>query len=288
MSIAGVAGQENISTQTAEVTKEDIVVMDATIPPQAQTPSNYIGCCKGRRYWAWMLFILSVGLIIVCFQLGLFEETKHTAEHDDYDRKEYYDELQKLFLPPINSPQAQAVEWLAFQDIPLEGTERPRIWQRFALCVLFFQHGGTLWNTPNGWVGKGVGIHECDWTGVDCSPNTEVTSLRFAAGGSISLTGTSLTTELGFLSSLSFLDVSDQRMAGTIPQEWQQLKNMTTLDLSNNAIRGTIPSFLATFSSLRTLALGGNHFTGKFPANLLGSNTLGMSVQNFLTSSSYG
>jgi hypothetical protein len=158
------------------------------------------------------------------------------AAKDYYDRQGYYEKLLQMFQhPPIlepHSPQGQALEWLGFEDVPIEDIETSRLWQRFALVVWYYSQGGPqLWTLINkdpssGWIEHGPGVHECDWQGVDCDTKMQVIGLRLGGGAGITLTGASLSTELGFLTSLMHFNVSNQRLQGTIPYEWKALTNL--------------------------------------------------------------
>jgi hypothetical protein len=169
------------------------------------------------------------------------------------------------------SPQAQAIEWLAFEDEPLfvvtkESTTTnetnannnngnklynyesylERLEQRYSLVVWYFDQGGPkLWTTINrepssGWINFGADIHECQWKGIDCeyknnkyegddSDGGIVVGVRLSPTLGVVLTGTSLSTELGLLTSLRRLDFSNQRLQGTIPKEWSKLTDLGKL-----------------------------------------------------------
>eukprot|EP00980_Cylindrotheca_fusiformis_P026153 scaffold15472_cov117-Cylindrotheca_fusiformis.AAC.17 len=275
----GLVDQEEMSIP--RIAKDDIAVVDDTVPTQVSVEPETEYCFREKRYFPWIFFTLvtTSAALGVAILLGGFRGS-HRANRDDsafYDREGYYEELQATFLPLTGSPQDQAIEWLAFHDTPLEGNARNHLMQRFALVVFYFTHGGpTTWNSINdsqsGWISHGGGIHECQWRGVDCNSADEVTGLRLPAGEGIALTGSSLASEIGLLTSLQYFDGANQRLQGTIPSEWGSLTNMIMLDLSNNEIRSTIPSFIGAFSNLSSLMLGGNLLTGHFPQTLLESN----------------
>jgi hypothetical protein len=183
------------------------------------------------------------------------------AATTDVNRQDYnYNIVTMLGLPIVmerTSSQARALEWLAFEDEPLfdpqttmapedQDSLRDVLVQRYALVVWYFDQGGpTVWKTLNreassGWIEFGAGVHECNWRGVDCdySDNYDenskersktagiVAGLRLSPVLGLLLTGSSLSTELGLLTGLRRMDFSDQRLRGTIPDEWSALTNL--------------------------------------------------------------
>mmetsp|Transcript_13674 Transcript_13674/g.38498 ORF Transcript_13674/g.38498 Transcript_13674/m.38498 type:complete len:619 (+) Transcript_13674:132-1988(+) len=218
------------------------------------------------------------------------------------DRQDYkYSIVTLLGLPLImerTSPQAQALEWLAYEDEPLfdvskessaeeEDHYKAMLEQRYALVVWYFAQGGpTVWKTINreesaGWIAFGAGVHECDWKGVDCDyDDTEteagiVVGLRLSPALGIVLTGTSLSTELGMLTALRRMDFSDQRLQGTIPDAWASMTNLESFILSKNQLQTTIPEWIGRspkngggWSNLDQLVLDGNSLYGSLPSSL--------------------
>ncbi|CAI0450450.1 unnamed protein product [Linum tenue] len=78
------------------------------------------------------------------------------------------------------------------------------------------------------------------------------------------------TSSLGFirgLTSLSTLVLRDSSIAGTIPSDiWGDYPNLGFLDLSFNRLTGTIPATVFNMSSLTFLFLGNNSLNGTLPA----------------------
>lgn len=205
------------------------------------------------------------------------------------DGHDYKDSIKRLLgLPMVTertSPQARALEWLAFEDEPLfdpssiTPNDRGTMAQRYALVVWYFAQGGpTVWKTLNrdpssGWIESGAGIHECNWRGIDCDyendGNTDagtVIALRLSPALGLVLTGTSLSTELGLLTALRRIDFSDQRLRGKIPDEWMTLTNLETFVLSKNELQSTIPDWIGDWTNLEHLALNGNMLYGTIPS----------------------
>lgn len=61
------------------------------------------------------------------------------------------------------------------------------------------------------------------------------------------------------------LDVTDRRLAGTIPASLEKLGRLRQLKLVNNRIKGTIPEKLCNMQQLTQLELGTNQLTGSIP-----------------------
>ena len=104
-----------------------------------------------------------------------------------------------------------------------------------------------------------------DWRGVNLGGTPRrVTGLHL---GGIWLDG-SIPRELGDLSKLERLDLSNNQLTGTIPSELEGLANLSELHLDGNQLSGTIPPELGRLSSLRSVRLRGNQLTGCIPAGL--------------------
>ena len=99
------------------------------------------------------------------------------------------------------------------------------------------------------------------WSGVTCSSNCLVTTLKL---GSCNLAGT-IPTQLGSMTSMTYLDLSVNSLEGTIPSELSALPITTHLYLSNNSLIGTIPSELSAMTSIQMLNLDSNCLTGTIP-----------------------
>ncbi|KAK3582594.1 hypothetical protein CHS0354_024148 [Potamilus streckersoni] len=69
------------------------------------------------------------------------------------------------------------------------------------------------------------------------------------------------------------LDLSDNKLRGTIPSSLGDLTELEKLDLGGNKLRGTIPGSLGNLSNLKRLDLSGNDLSGSIP-NSLGNLTM--------------
>ena len=64
------------------------------------------------------------------------------------------------------------------------------------------------------------------------------------------------------------LDLSGNRLSGTVPAELGRLANLENLNLAKNRLTGGIPAALGELSSLVYLSLADNQLTGALPMEL--------------------
>jgi hypothetical protein len=231
--------------------------------------------------WICLCFFIIITMLVYGFVSRLFLPNNKNEHVDDpsistepvvssAERQAYLEDLTEFYQVPFlepSSPQEQAMQWLSFHDAPLEIPketdqddaamyQRVRLQQRYALAVWYFAQGGPkLWTAINrdvsaGWMTNGVGIHECDWHGIDCEvmPGMKLQSedeqdtrvvigVRLNTAMGVVLTGTSLSSELGMLTNLRRLDFSSQRLEGSIPDEWKAMTSLgKLLSLSSSCI----------------------------------------------------
>ena len=74
--------------------------------------------------------------------------------------------------------------------------------------------------------------------------------------------------ELGYLSDLQSLRLTNNRFVGEIPPELGDLSNLTSLLLGNNELTGEIPPEIGGLSNLEVLELQGNMLRGEIPPEL--------------------
>ncbi|VVB02136.1 unnamed protein product [Arabis nemorensis] len=68
--------------------------------------------------------------------------------------------------------------------------------------------------------------------------------------------------------SLVFLDLSSNKLAGTLPESLGALRNLQILDLSSNSFTGSVPSSIGNMASLKKLDLSYNAMNGKIAEGL--------------------
>ena len=104
-----------------------------------------------------------------------------------------------------------------------------------------------------------------DWDGVTVGGAPQrVTEINHYGG---QLTG-AIPAELGSLTNLKVLFLSQNQLTGTIPPELAGLSNLEALDLYGNQLTGPIPPDLGNLSELVGLNLSSNQLSGEIPASL--------------------
>jgi len=122
------------------------------------------------------------------------------------------------------------------ETTPLFGSEEaytlPVLEERFALTCLYFSTQGNQWNSKSQWLSP---KSHCTWHGVTCNDAHRV----------------------------SAIDLSSNKLKGSLPSELAILANMKSLVMVTNKVEGTIPSELYhSFSNLETVLLEHNQITG--------------------------
>ena len=132
---------------------------------------------------------------------------------------------------------------------------------RAALLALYNATDGANWANNTGWLSDApIG----QWRGVRTDSGGRVTRLDLSFNR---LTG-SIPAELGSLSNLEWLDLYNNQLTGSIPAELGNLSNLTYLGLANNQLTGSVPEELGNLSNLTGLDLAANQLTGSIPAEL--------------------
>ena len=115
---------------------------------------------------------------------------------------------------------------------------------RATLTALYNSAGGASWTDKTNWGSPTEPLNT--WFGVKVDGNGNVTELALPGNN---LSGP-LPAELGSLTSLTTLDLSDNQLSGTIP-DLSSLTSLTTLNFGDNQLSGTIPDWLSASPSYR-------------------------------------
>jgi Leucine-rich repeat (LRR) protein len=154
----------------------------------------------------------------------------------------------------------KALQWLMIHDdtifssmvINEDKIDAPVFIQRFALVTIFLHFCILDWMVPR--------QHECEWIGVSCAENHNITALNLTstpamaenvtsdANVTAAMLGTTVPVALSYLSnSLLSLDLSQLALKGTIPYAcYQQWNNLQYLNLDQNQLQRFFTPLQAT------------------------------------------
>ncbi|KAH0645151.1 hypothetical protein KY284_033035 [Solanum tuberosum] len=105
----------------------------------------------------------------------------------------------------------------------------------------------------------------CTWSGVSCINDRVVTQLNL---GEKNITGKIPSTIICQLKNLTFIDLSNNNISGTIPVGLKDCSMLQHLDLSNNSLSDRIPGELFRMKQLLSLYLNGNMLSGEMPKQI--------------------
>jgi hypothetical protein len=175
-------------------------------------------------------------------------------------------------LATSDSPQAQAHQWIVFDDnlyskADSEEFDRDDVVQRYVLGVFYFAtNGASTWKN-NSWLIE----HECKnpWTNVYCNDDNRVRAISFGKYSSNSWSHASNHLVYGSLNTVSLVILDTYGLHGMIPSEIGHLSNMENLIIKNEKeLSGSIPSSFGKMSGLRQLGLNHNSLVGSIPPQL--------------------
>ncbi|KAK6134783.1 hypothetical protein DH2020_031453 [Rehmannia glutinosa] len=75
---------------------------------------------------------------------------------------------------------------------------------------------------------------------------------------------------------LMVIDLSDNRLAGELPNCWENMTQLEYLNLANNNFSGEIPRSVGSLFYLETLHIRNNSFSGELPSDLRNCENLGL------------
>ncbi|OAD21982.1 receptor protein kinase-like protein, partial [Candidatus Thiomargarita nelsonii] len=125
-----------------------------------------------------------------------------------------------------------------------------------ALIALYDSTDGENWGYNAGW---NVTNTPCSWFGVGCAGG----HVRAIEVRDNQLSG-SIPSELGNLSNLLLLILSNNQLSGSIPWEFGNLSQLEGLFLNNNQLSGSIPAELANMIDLWNMGMSNNQLSGSF------------------------
>ena len=108
------------------------------------------------------------------------------------------------------------------------------------------------------------GSRDCVWLWGECYEILTTTNLDFSG----TYIGGEIPQEIGQLTSLRFLQLSNCGFTGEIPREIGNLTGLYQLFLNFNELTGPIPSEIGNLTELINLGLDGNQLTGVIPPTI--------------------
>ncbi len=145
---------------------------------------------------------------------------------------------------------------------------------RAALVALYNATGGANWGNNRYWLSDAP-IHL--WHGVQTDENGRVTKLELDHGGrgfGNNLVGV-LPAELGHLTHLEVLKLSNNNLTGPLPAALGNLIKLKVLELYNNDLTGPLPAEIGNLTNLEVLDFYSNfNLSGPLPQSLTGLTRL--------------
>ena len=137
------------------------------------------------------------------------------------------------------------------------------------LLVDFYNRtqGSLLWYNHTGWLEEPV----AQWYGITLDASGRVTHINLPSNN---LVGQLPLSQLDQLPHLQHLDVSSNKLSGTIPKGLGSLTQLEYLDLSHNSLAGELPKELAGQAPLKMLDVGDNQLVGAIPIEFSQITTL--------------
>eukprot|EP00538_Stauroneis_constricta_P002226 CAMPEP_0119547856 /NCGR_PEP_ID=MMETSP1352-20130426/1888_1 /TAXON_ID=265584 /ORGANISM="Stauroneis constricta, Strain CCMP1120" /LENGTH=501 /DNA_ID=CAMNT_0007592917 /DNA_START=114 /DNA_END=1619 /DNA_ORIENTATION=+ len=206
------------------------------------------------------------------------------------------------------TPQKQAYWWLASEDGWKNLSDRDLI-QRYALASFYYatnSRANAQETSPGPWVDAYKWLsdeHTCDWKGIVCDPNKEVTAIKMSENnlsGSLpmelsliaaTITELDLTTNLIHMEhkmydvfesfeNLETLLMDDnylQTYNSGLPWQFKRLVNIEKIRLSYNLLQGQMESTAKVFEhwgKLTHLEIESNYLTGTMPTEIASLSNL--------------
>lgn len=179
------------------------------------------------------------------------------------------------------SPQSKALEWLLYKDpmdLPIQSTNSSTLLERYVMVVLYYSTGGPEWDDQLGFL---TNRSICEWPNinqdestattsneVDCGDRGTVVKIRIGTYGiTIWLSGIWIYVKAPFLTFLVAFPVESNNMNGTIVSELGALSDLEIISLSNGNLHGTLPRSLADPPKLNFIQFVGQQLTGPLPSS---------------------
>ncbi len=169
----------------------------------------------------------------------------------------------------IATTNALAIEWLALEASGLMFVElNGYLVQRFALVAadLSLQGAKTAADAPKN---AQLRINVCGWNGITCDGDGWVTGIKWDYQPKGRNGSGTISPELRLLvGGLTVLDLSNNDLVGTIPEELYKLTKLERLFLFKNNLEGTISSQIEDFDAITHFHLSHNKLSGSIPTEV--------------------
>lgn len=203
-------------------------------------------------------------------------------------------------IPDIDtalSTERLALCWVATSDatgVP------PEQWiQRYLLALVYYYYDDDERVTTAGaetefmnWLSNDS--NECDWDFIECNKDDKVEKLLLT---NIGLQGKIPASYISHFTNLIHLDVSHNKLTGSIPDKLWRMPHLEYLHTLNNNLSGFLSNEISNLSQLRSLMASTNSLTGTIPdlsslTNLekliIGSNAMEGSFPDVSSSTNLG
>lgn len=136
----------------------------------------------------------------------------------------------------------------AYTDVQYSGLE-----------ALYNFTNGQSWTTSTGWRDSALGV--CNWHGVTCDGDSgNVTGLSLSGNGLVG--DVSEASELANVESLVEVDLSSNRLSGSVPLSFGLMPRLTNLDLSENELSFFSAAWGSGALALQHVSLQNNNISG--------------------------
>jgi len=198
------------------------------------------------------------------------------AVADDVDLLTAY--VHSLSNPDIfldeSSPQSQALQWIRMNYVPddvASNDKTPYLIQHYVLAVLYYGlDGPNSWMRTDRWLSNETSV--CEWYTSTYHHHSHQASLSHTLYNHEEKDNIIVGDENALCNNhglLQILDLSSNRLVGTLPTEIGLLSNyLKRINMHHNELHGTIPTELSQLSGLHYLGLEYNSLEGNIPSSL--------------------
>jgi Leucine-rich repeat (LRR) protein len=207
------------------------------------------------------LFLLVVGLAIGLGYSGKSDATKENSMITAFVKMlpDLVGPTSQSELSNPTSAQSQARAWI--ESLPIHNTmTMDRLKQRYALAVLFYSTGDQMWCNRDKWL---TTYDECTWFSSSDRPACSEGGYYINLDLKNNCLRNTIPEDIQLLSTLLTLDLSGNMLTmGHFPEPILSLTALSALSLQSASISGTIPGRLKDLTNLESLDISLNYFTG--------------------------